>query len=83
MQNLLLKLTVPLTESGVGGRQGVLLSYEASGYLGDPWFVYLLAAGTADALAIKLGPSQAEPKLLDVQSISCRPKTGVEGWTFK
>lgn len=36
---------------------------------------YLLAAGTAAALAIKLGPSEAEPKLLDVQSINCRPKT--------
>lgn len=37
---------------------------------------YILAAGTAAALAIKLGPSQAEPKLLDMQSTSTvRPKT--------
>lgn len=39
VQNSLLKLVMPVTESGVGGRQRVLLSCEVSGYLGDPWFV--------------------------------------------
>jgi len=34
----LLKSRAPVTESRGGGERGGLLSYEVSGYLGDPWF---------------------------------------------